>query len=57
MESPKENMPEEKQNHLKALCLKYGLEKKGEKYVLKKKYSQGEIRHTQGENEGRRLEI
>ena len=36
MESPGENIPEEKQNHLKALCLKYGLEQKGGKYVLKK---------------------
>ena len=36
IESPMENIPEEKQNHLKALCLKYGLEKKGGKYVLKK---------------------
>ena len=35
-ESSRENNAEEKQNHLKALCLKYGLEKKGEKYVLKK---------------------
>ena len=34
-EQSKENIPEEKEKHLTALCRKYGLEKKGKRYVIK----------------------